>query len=353
MVQAKEKPEFETVLVMQGGGSLGAYECGVYKALEKRGVKFDIVSGTSIGAINAGIITGSKTGRPAKDLEDFWLHISETVTPPLSDAYRSVAAATYSALWGNANMFEPVWNPMVPPAAVPYLYNLAPLKKTLLQYVDFSKLAPGNSPRLIVTSTDIQTSESVVFDSQKQQLTADHLVGSAGFPFYGIAWTKVDGRYLWDGSLMSNTPLREVIHASPKCDKRVYLVNLFPTRQDKLPENLFDSLHRARDIMYSDKTDHNIRMSKIVKRYLTLLHEMHHILSSAELKGELKERFLKLEQEYHKVATVRGAIIEQVIKIERKEDVHFIFEDADFSAPTIRKLIKQGEEDAAQVLSAL
>jgi NTE family protein len=38
----------ETVLVMQGGGSLGAYECGVYKALSKHGKKFDIVAGTSI-----------------------------------------------------------------------------------------------------------------------------------------------------------------------------------------------------------------------------------------------------------------------------------------------------------------
>lgn len=66
-----DNPTFETVLVMQGGGSLGAYECDVYKGLEKRGIKFDIVSGTSIGAINAGIIAGSKSGAPARDLEDF------------------------------------------------------------------------------------------------------------------------------------------------------------------------------------------------------------------------------------------------------------------------------------------
>lgn len=353
MVQGKDKPEFETVLVMQGGGSLGAYECGVYKTLEKRGIKFDIVSGTSIGAINAGIIAGSKTGDPAKDLEDFWLHISESVTPYLSDIYRSMTAATLSALYGNANMFQPLWNLLVPPASMPYLYDLAPLKKTLAHYIDFSKLAPDHNPRLIVTSIDIKTSESVVFDSQQRPITADHLVACAGFPFYGIAWTKVDGRYLWDGSLMSNTPLREVIHASPKCDKHVYLVNLFPSREDKLPENLLDSLHRARDIMYSDKTHHNIRMSKAVKRYLKLLHEMHTILSNADLKGELRERFLRLEQEYHKVATVRGAIIDQVIKIERKEEVPFIFEDADFSMRTVRKLIKQGEEDANQVLNGL
>jgi len=350
-MQVRSKPTFETVLVMQGGGSLGAYECGVYKGLEKRGIKFDIVSGTSIGAINAGIIAGSKSDQPAKDLEDFWLHISESMTPAaLSDMFRSMTAATFSALWGNANMFQPLWNPMILPASMPYLYDLGPLKKTLAQYVDFSRLSPGNRPRLIVTSIDVKTSESVVFDSQAQHISADHLAGCAGFPFYGIAWTKVDGRYLWDGSLMSNTPLREVIHASPSNDKRVYIVNLFPSRQDKLPENLLDSLHRARDIMYSDKTDHNIRMSKIIKRHLKLLNEMHDMLSNAELNGEMKGRLLKLEKEYHKVATVRGAIIEEVVKIERKEDVHFMFEDADFSATTIKKLIKQGEEDAERVL---
>lgn len=78
---------------------------------------------------------------------------------------------------------------------------------------------------------------------------------------------------------------------------------------------------------------------------------MHDMLSKAELKGELKDRFQKLEQEYNKVATVRGAIIEEVVKIERKEEVHFMFEDADFSAPTIRRLIQQGEQDAEQALS--
>ena len=44
------------VLVMQGGGSLGAYECGVCKVLAKHNIEFDIIAGTSIGAINAAII---------------------------------------------------------------------------------------------------------------------------------------------------------------------------------------------------------------------------------------------------------------------------------------------------------
>ena len=62
---------------MQGGGSLGAYECGIYKTLEKHNIKLDIVAGTSIGAINASIIAGSKGQSPAKTLEEFWMEIAE------------------------------------------------------------------------------------------------------------------------------------------------------------------------------------------------------------------------------------------------------------------------------------
>ena len=49
----------ENVLVLQGGGSLGAFGCGVFKALAKKNIKLDIVAGTSIGGINAAVIAWS------------------------------------------------------------------------------------------------------------------------------------------------------------------------------------------------------------------------------------------------------------------------------------------------------
>lgn len=54
-------------------------------------------------------------------------------------------------------------------------------------------------------------------------IDAEHVISCAGFPFYGISWTKKYGRYLWDGSLQSNTPLREAIDASSRFDKKVYI----------------------------------------------------------------------------------------------------------------------------------
>lgn len=82
---AKDKA-VENVLIMQGGGSLGAFACGVYKGLAKRNVQIDIVAGTSVGAVNAAIIVGSRRGDPEKDLEEFWLEIAEsspTIIPDL------------------------------------------------------------------------------------------------------------------------------------------------------------------------------------------------------------------------------------------------------------------------------
>ena len=77
----------ENVLIMQGGGSLGSFACGVFKTLVKQNVRIDIVAGTSIGAVNAAIIVGSKSDHPEKDLEDFWIEIGESNLNVIPDIF--------------------------------------------------------------------------------------------------------------------------------------------------------------------------------------------------------------------------------------------------------------------------
>ncbi len=347
---------FETVLVLQGGGSLGAYECGVFKALHRHGIKFDIVAGTSIGAVNASIICGSRSDEPAKALEEFWLDIADGITPPgLPDEVRPYVAVANSAIYGNSKIFFPKWfypsTDYFMPYLWQYLYDITPLKNTLNQYVDFEKIRGSQKPRLIITSTDVQNAKPSVFDSMYDKMEPDQVLASAGYPFYGISWTKKSGKYLWDGTLLSNTPLREVINASPKHDKKVFVVDLFPKTQHEIPNNMFEIWHRARDIMYTDKTEHNVHMSKIVGRYLTLIRQMHEILSNtADPKS--KQMLENLEPEYHKLASERGGIIEEIVRIQRREHRHFLFEDADFSVATIKDLISGGERDAKEALAA-
>ena len=347
---------FETVLVLQGGGSLGAYECGVFKTLDKHGIKFDVVAGTSMGVINAAIIAGSKNDEPTKSLEDFWLNLAETATPSfLPQDKRAPLSSMYVSMWGTPNAFHPIW--FIPNLFSflyydrPYFYDVEPLKKTIIDYVDFDKLKNPDRPRLIITSTDIQNGKPSIFDSKYDKIDATHVVASCGYPFYGISWTKVSGRYLWDGSLLSNTPLAEVINASPICDKKVYVVDLFPQVQENIPKNMMETWHRARDIMDSDKTDHSVRMSKIISRYLSLIKNMHDFIESFQLDEKARKGFEKIELEYHKLACQRGAIIREIIRVKRQEDSHFLFENADFSLATIKQLISDGEKDAEKVLA--
>src|SRR5918998_6851880 len=83
----EDSRNIENVLVLQGGGSLGAFACGVFKALVKKNIRIDIAAGTSIGAVNAAIIVGSKSDHPEKDLEQFWIELAESSPMLLSDTF--------------------------------------------------------------------------------------------------------------------------------------------------------------------------------------------------------------------------------------------------------------------------
>lgn len=105
-------------------------------------MRFDIVAGTSIGAVNAAIIASNDD---AQVLEDFWLEIAERFTPSfLPDNIRSFLSSTYAAMYGNPKIFLPKWwsMPVLYPFLynLPYLYDIEPLKKTLIKYVNFSRL---------------------------------------------------------------------------------------------------------------------------------------------------------------------------------------------------------------------
>ena len=378
------KSKTEIVLVLQGGGSLGAYECGVYKALNKNGINFDILAGSSIGAINTSIIASAQNaGRDdaSSILEDFWLSLSENTNFPnpflqssrpfvSPDEMRAVWSSLYSMFYGNPKAFLPRWfSPNSLDYFMPYkwtyLYDSTPLKKTLKQYLDIDKLKRTDHSsddksntkvahtRLIITSTDIQKGESVIFDNAHTDIDIDKIVACAGYPFYGLKWTESEGKYLWDGSLLTNTPMLEVVRRSPQIDKKFYIVDVFPRQQKEIPSNMMEVWHRARDIMFMDKTDKNIEMLGVVEKYLSLVRKIYEILHADDAKVDqtTKEKLKEIESEYHSLNQKHGASITDLVRIGRREEsLHYLFEDADFSTYRIKKLIAEGEKDAEHIL---
>src|SRR3954467_15637956 len=68
----------QVVLVLQGGGALGAYQAGVYEALHEAGIEPDWVIGTSIGAINGALIAGNTAENRIARLREFWKRVEQT-----------------------------------------------------------------------------------------------------------------------------------------------------------------------------------------------------------------------------------------------------------------------------------
>ena len=385
----KRTRDLENVLIMQGGGSLGSFACGVYKALVKQKIKIDIVAGTSIGAVNAAIIAGSKNDQPEKDLEDFWLEVSESniqIIPDLWmyewDSYNKEylvkkisSASVNAAIFGVPKMFVPRWqwgnsssltkkmdeSNYFDPKNWTYIYDHSPLEKTLEKYIDYKKLnlaateeEKPNVLRLIITAVNVMTGKPLVFDNTLTEIKAKHILACSGYPIYGFPWVEVeDNVYGWDGSLLSNTPIREVLFVSPRNDKNIFIVENYSQKIDRLPTNMVEVINRYKDILFCDKDMYNIQLSKLITRHINLIEKLYDKFEKYTDKTKIKaEELKKIKEEYTNLIENYGAEIKSVTRITRSElESPTMLKNADFSTKTIKKLIEQGERKTLEKLT--
>lgn len=259
MAQLKKKaPVVWDALMLQGGGALGAYEWGVWEALESRGMDYSLVTGVSIGAINAAII--SSRGKEATTyLGRFWESAADPLAdlPFMTDPFRQHYAVLKSMVAGNPSMFLPGWwktaaHGFHGPGTLG-LYDPAPLRKLIMKAVDFTALS--RSPRkLIVSAVDVTNGRLTHFDSRKTTLSIDHVMASGALP-PAFPPVLIDGRWYWDGGIVSNTPLRHIIESlRPGDPKRILLIELFP-REHRLPRNIEEVFNILKDLSYMNRVE--------------------------------------------------------------------------------------------------
>ncbi|MFT3720765.1 patatin-like phospholipase family protein [Pseudorhodoferax sp.] len=261
----------QCVLVLQGGGALGAYQAGVYEALAERGVAPEWVAGVSIGAVNAALIAGNPPERRVERLRAFWDQVSSGLLLPAlpercGDELRSWFNASSAALvagFGVPGFFMP----RLPPAPLQpsgtqgalSWYDTGPMRSTLERLVDFDRINDTRcrgKVRLSVGAVELQTGNSVYFDSARQagphRFGPEHVMASGALP-PGFAPVAIDGKWYWDGGVVSNTPLQYVIDQPAVQDMLVFQVDLFSAR-GPLPRNLDEVAERAKDIQYASRT---------------------------------------------------------------------------------------------------
>ena len=259
------------VLVLQGGGALGAYQAGVVEALEEVQLRPDWIAGISIGALNAAIIAGNPPERRVERLRAFWDTICRASPwPPVAlpaafDARHwplamqnglSGLAAWRALIQGQPGFFRPRLPPpfllaQATPATASW-YDTTPLRGTLESLVDFDRINDARAMRVSVGAVNVKSGNFVYFDNTRDTLRPEHFMASGALP-PGFPAVEIDGEYYWDGGLVSNTPLAEVLTAQPRRDALIFQVDLWSAR-GKLPHDLSEVAERQKDIQYSSRT---------------------------------------------------------------------------------------------------
>lgn len=258
---AKALPLPDTVaLVLQGGGALGSYQAGVIEALSAAQIEPDWIAGISIGAVNAAIVAGNPPERRVERLRQFWDQATSWLPsfPILpDDMVRELIhewSAGFVAMAGVPGFFGPRFLP--PFMAVPgtpegmSFYDSTPLRDTLDALVDWERLNDGPI-RLSVGAVDVESGNFRYFDTEDERLDARHIMASGALP-PGLPPVEIDGRWYWDGGLVSNTPLQHVLD-NQREEMVVFQVDLF-SAADKRPRTIMDVLARAKEITFSSRT---------------------------------------------------------------------------------------------------
>jgi NTE family protein len=469
-------PEKARAMVLQGGGSLGAYEAGAYMAIyeflskkdldegKKGKSTFDIVAGTSIGAINAAVLVSYVVENQtyegsAERLVDFWNYLSKdsvVETNPFfkpwwdywhainreiasGEAARRYYSAKEFAIYGVPNVFYPhrptsdskffdsdnTW----------YRYSNEPLRRSLERFAKFpiATNQEEDQPRLILVAVDVADGMPVAFDSYPKEdgsrkteygrfisdgddkdigfehvvrydkgITSDHVMASGSYPV-NFDFTKIgvesykseppnkrqigiertasssgegegyrkEIRYFWDGGLMTNTPLMQLVlmHRHYWWKVRglkdnvprlgICIVNLHPKKQAEIPSDRDGVINRNNDITFSDRTHVEEVTLLLISDYVDLVRELLKLGKEYGVKEDIFNDLLNRKTKFHgqflKPRRFQDILegrfqIDEIIRVNRESDDHTISNKTfDFSAKTIKLLLERGYTDALSV----
>jgi NTE family protein len=269
----------QVVLVLQGGGALGAYQAGVYQALMEGGVEPDWVIGTSIGAINGALIAGNEPKNRIARLREFWDGV--VTGHPLdglwsASIFGNALANLNTIVSGIPGFFQA--NPLASwgmqfPVGIERasFYSTDALKATLGRLVDFDYVNHGHT-RLTVGAVNVRTSEMRYFDSRDMDLAPAHIMASGALPpaFPAVC---IDGDPYWDGGIYSNTPIEVVLDERPRRDSLIFSVNMWQPRGSE-PKTIMQVVGRQKDIQYASRGKSHVARQEQIHRLRHVIREL-------------------------------------------------------------------------------
>ncbi len=250
--------------MLGGGNALGAYHGGACEALFARGLSPSRIVGASVGAVTGAILAGNRPEDRLAKLRAFWdeavMHTARAPHAPLRlrqvyNGLHSVLALAAGRPTIFRHRFPGLWSvlPWMPNDVA--LYDLGPLRETLLRMVDFERLNRADPP-LAVCCVDIETGEEVVFDTARGPLAPEHLLASASIT-PAFPPVEIDGRLLCDPGYTNNLPVDLVLAEPTAQDRLCVAVELFSLRAPR-PRSLDAVLERTHDLVFASSSRRTI-----------------------------------------------------------------------------------------------
>jgi NTE family protein len=286
--------KMEIGLVLQGGGALGAYEWGAITALldviddaiyNGRDIELRVVTGVSIGAINAACVVGAKDRADARSrLEAIWGDFMIDLPYMPASANRDLALYNVPHFYTYRSdlITAPTWT---------YLYETHQLLDTLAKRVDFDALN-ANKTAFVITAVDVESGVLTRFSNQKVGATEPvaiephHVLASGSIPPQ-FPWTDISGsdgkvNHYWDGGIVDNTPLGDAIDAftsDPAITRLLVVMNLFP-QTASLPRSLTQVNERLDQLRFGNRLRQDSSTARQMNALIATIQELATLVSA-------------------------------------------------------------------------
>jgi NTE family protein len=352
----------EVGVVLQGGGALGAYECGALDALlelmdeftaQGREIVLKVVTGVSIGSINAACVVGAKNRSDARArLNALWDDLMLEAPP-----FWMTAAQRDLAYFGLPGFYAPRSDFWTVPTWT-YVYDTRPLLVTLGRHVDFAAL--NASPTVfVVTAVEVVTGALRPFSNKRlrnlpaTKIEPRHVLASGSLP-PGFPWTEIDGMPYWDGGIVDNTPLGlaiDAFSADAAVDRMLVVMNLYPLRA-RLPRNLAAVEDRLHELSFGNRLRQDHDTARRINALVETIEEL-----AAKVAPDDRSEWLNARLDEAR----RYKIIDAIVNIDMQDPAATLVPSTqnpaddkdgmrDFSPDTVRRRRRDGFKFAQDIL---
>ena len=253
-------------LGLQGGGAHGAFTWGVLdRLLEVPWLRFDGISGTSAGAMNAVVMAdGYAAGGPEGArvaLEKFWKRVSDAAQfSPLRRGPLEILTGLWTLDYSPVYMAFDLTSRVFSPYDLGAASSVNPLRAILEESIDFARVSSAPM-RLFVTATNVRTGRGRVF--RNAELTPDVLLASACLPTMFKA-VEIDGEAYWDGGYAGNPTMAPLVRECVSED--TILVQINPVERPGTPKTAREIHNRLNEIAFNSNLIKELRAAALLRK---------------------------------------------------------------------------------------